>query len=132
MVHLPGLPQCGVRAGLLGGRAHIAALRAASLRSILQFGGEPVRTTGRPPCCSLGPLSPFAMSPACSPTLRPCGPALMSTDPFRELERLTQQFPSGTWSRPSAMPMDGYREGDEYMVPFVLPGVTGHTASPTM
>lgn len=48
----------------------------------------------------------------------------MSTDPFRELERLTQQFASGTWPRPSAMPMDAYREGDEYVVPFVLPGVT--------
>lgn len=48
----------------------------------------------------------------------------MSTDPFRDLERLTQQFTSGTWPRPSAMPMDAYREGDEYVVPFVLPGVT--------
>ncbi|MFI0903640.1 Hsp20/alpha crystallin family protein [Streptomyces sioyaensis] len=50
---------------------------------------------------------------------------LMRTDPFRELDRLTQQLlGSGTWSRPSAMPMDAYREGDEYVVAFDLPGVT--------
>ncbi|MFH9424590.1 Hsp20/alpha crystallin family protein [Streptomyces sp. NPDC017529] len=50
---------------------------------------------------------------------------LMRTDPFRELDRLTQQLMSpGTWSRPSAMPMDASREGDEYVVAFDLPGVT--------
>ncbi|RAJ69886.1 HSP20 family protein [Streptomyces sp. Amel2xB2] len=51
---------------------------------------------------------------------------LMRTDPFRELDRLTQQFfghPSGTWSRPSPMPMDAYREGDEYVIALDLPGV---------
>ncbi|AYN36058.1 Hsp20/alpha crystallin family protein [Streptomyces albus] len=49
----------------------------------------------------------------------------MRTDPFRELDRLTQQLLGpGTWSRPSAMPMDAYREGDEYVVAFDLPGVT--------
>ncbi|MFJ8076454.1 Hsp20/alpha crystallin family protein [Streptomyces sp. NPDC096176] len=50
---------------------------------------------------------------------------LMRTDPFRELDRLTQQLlgTSGTWSRPSAMPMDAYREGDRYVVVFDLPGV---------
>ena len=34
---------------------------------------------------------------------------LMRTDPFRELDRLTQQVlgnAAGTWSRPTAMPMD--------------------------
>ncbi|MFE2634483.1 Hsp20/alpha crystallin family protein [Streptomyces scopuliridis] len=50
---------------------------------------------------------------------------LMRTDPFRELDRLTQQLMGpGTWSRPSAMPMDAYREGDEYVVAFDLPGIT--------
>jgi HSP20 family protein len=50
---------------------------------------------------------------------------LMRTDPFRELDRLTQQLMGpGTWSRPSAMPMDAYREGDEYVVAFDLPGVS--------
>jgi HSP20 family protein len=51
---------------------------------------------------------------------------LMRTDPFRELDRLTQQFfgnTPGTWSRPSAMPMDAYRSGDEFVVAFDLPGV---------
>ncbi|WP_445398392.1 Hsp20/alpha crystallin family protein [Streptomyces sp. LE64] len=49
---------------------------------------------------------------------------LMRTDPFRELDRLTQQLMGpGTWSRPSAMPMDAYREGDRYVVAFDLPGV---------
>ncbi|MFD5898436.1 Hsp20/alpha crystallin family protein [Streptomyces sp. NPDC060366] len=53
---------------------------------------------------------------------------LMRTDPFRELDRLTQQLLSpGTWSRPSAMPMDAYREGDEYVVAFDLPGVPADT-----
>ncbi|RPF38361.1 Hsp20/alpha crystallin family protein [Streptomyces sp. TLI_185] len=49
---------------------------------------------------------------------------LMRTDPFRELDRLAQQLMGpGTWSRPSPMPMDAYREGDEYVVAFDVPGV---------
>ena len=50
---------------------------------------------------------------------------LMRTDPFRDLDRLTQQFfgNSGTWSRPSTMPMDAYRSGDTFVVAFDLPGV---------
>jgi HSP20 family protein len=52
---------------------------------------------------------------------------LMRTDPFRELDRLTQQLSGasspGTWSRPNPMPMDAYRAGDEYVVAFDLPGV---------
>src|SRR5437588_379524 len=52
---------------------------------------------------------------------------LMRTDPFRELDRLTQQVfgsASGTWSRPAVMPMDAYRSGDEFVVAFDLPGVS--------
>lgn len=51
---------------------------------------------------------------------------LMRTDPFRELDRLTQQLlgSTGTWSSPSAMPMDAYREGDVYVIAFDLPGVS--------
>ncbi|MFG2651442.1 Hsp20/alpha crystallin family protein [Streptomyces sp. NPDC048436] len=50
---------------------------------------------------------------------------LMRTDPFRELDRLAQQLIGpGTASRPSAMAMDAYRDGDEYVVAFDLPGVT--------
>jgi HSP20 family protein len=51
---------------------------------------------------------------------------LMRTDPFRELDRLTQQVfgsNAGTWSRPTAMPMDAYRSGDTFVVAFDLPGV---------
>lgn len=50
---------------------------------------------------------------------------LMRTDPFRELDRLAQQLVGpGTWSRPSAMAMDAYRQGHEYVVVFDLPGVS--------
>jgi HSP20 family protein len=50
---------------------------------------------------------------------------LMRTDPFRELDRFAQQVfgNTGTWSRPTAMPMDAYRSGDEFVVAFDLPGV---------
>jgi HSP20 family protein len=49
---------------------------------------------------------------------------LMRTDPFRELDRLTQQlFNTGTLARPAVMPMDAYREGDHFVVHFDLPGV---------
>jgi len=47
---------------------------------------------------------------------------LMRTDPFRELDRLTQQV-FGTPARPAVMPMDAWREGDEFIVEFDLPGV---------
>ncbi len=47
---------------------------------------------------------------------------LMRTDPFRELDRLTQQV-FGTLERPAVMPMDAYREGDTFVVAFDLPGV---------
>jgi len=48
---------------------------------------------------------------------------LMRTDPFRDLDRLTQQV-FGTAARPAAMPMDAWREGDEFVVEFDLPGVS--------
>ena len=47
---------------------------------------------------------------------------LMRTDPFRELDRLTQQV-FGTATRPAVMPMDAWRDGDEFVVEFDLPGV---------
>jgi HSP20 family protein len=53
---------------------------------------------------------------------------LIRTDPFREFDRLAQQFfgsqGPGTWSHPTAMPMDAYREGDQYVVAFDLPGIS--------
>jgi HSP20 family protein len=51
---------------------------------------------------------------------------LMRTDPFREFDRFAQQVlgsGQGTWSRPTAMPMDAYRHGDDFVVEFDLPGV---------
>ena len=47
---------------------------------------------------------------------------LMRTDPFRELDRLSEQV-LGTRARPAVMPMDAYREGDHFTVHFDLPGV---------
>ena len=46
---------------------------------------------------------------------------LMRTDPFREFDRLTQAL--GTRLRPAVMPMDAYRQGDDFVVHFDLPGV---------
>jgi len=50
---------------------------------------------------------------------------LMRTDPFRELDRLTQQVfgTNGTLARPSVMPMDAWRDKDTFVVEFDLPGV---------
>ena len=50
---------------------------------------------------------------------------LMRTDPFRELDRLTQQMfgTEGTLARPSVMLMDAWRDGDTFQVEFDLPGV---------
>ncbi|MFG1796762.1 Hsp20/alpha crystallin family protein [Nocardia sp. NPDC049149] len=47
---------------------------------------------------------------------------LMRTDPFRDLDRLTQQV-FGTSARPAAMPMDAWRESDEFYVELDLPGI---------
>ena len=47
---------------------------------------------------------------------------LMRTDPFRELDRLTQQV-LGTSARPAAMPMDAYRHGDSFYICLDLPGI---------
>jgi HSP20 family protein len=47
---------------------------------------------------------------------------LMRTDPFRELDRLSQQL-LGTPARPSLMPMDAWRENDSFVVELDLPGV---------
>ena len=47
---------------------------------------------------------------------------LMRTDPFRDLDRLTQQL-LGTPTRPATMPLDAYRLGDEFLVQLDLPGI---------
>ena len=50
---------------------------------------------------------------------------LMRTDPFRELDRITQQVfgSNGTLARPAVMPMDAWRDGDTFHVEFDLPGI---------
>jgi len=47
---------------------------------------------------------------------------LMRADPFRDLDRLAQQL-LGTTARPTPMPMDAWREGEEFVVELDLPGV---------
>ena len=47
---------------------------------------------------------------------------LRTTDPFRDFDRLAQQF-FGTTNRPAVMPMDAWREGDRFIVELDLPGV---------
>ncbi|MBB6119613.1 Hsp20/alpha crystallin family protein [Nocardiopsis algeriensis] len=46
---------------------------------------------------------------------------LMRTDPFREFDRITQQILES--NRPAAVPMDAYREGDDFVLHLDLPGV---------
>jgi HSP20 family protein len=53
---------------------------------------------------------------------------LMRFDPWR-LDRLTEQLWSGT--RP-AMPMDAYRQGDEFVLSFDLPGIDPNTLEVTV
>ncbi|MBO4160241.1 Hsp20/alpha crystallin family protein [Micromonospora antibiotica] len=47
---------------------------------------------------------------------------LMRTDPFREIDRLTEQL-FGTTSRPAVMHLDAWRDGDHFHAAFDLPGV---------
>ena len=50
---------------------------------------------------------------------------LMRTDQFGELDRLTQRLfgSPGTWTRPTGMPLDAYRDGDQFVIALDLPGV---------
>jgi HSP20 family protein len=56
---------------------------------------------------------------------------LMRTDPFRELDRLTQQV-FGTAARPAAMPMDAYRQGDTFYICLDLPGISAESIDLTV
>jgi HSP20 family protein len=47
---------------------------------------------------------------------------LLQHDPFRDLDRLTQQV-FGTVARPTSMPLDAWREGDHFVVELDLPGI---------
>lgn len=48
---------------------------------------------------------------------------LMRFDPFRELDRLTDEAFAGTRSRTSPMPLDAYRDGERFVIAVDLPGV---------
>jgi HSP20 family protein len=50
---------------------------------------------------------------------------VMRFDPFRELDRLNQELWGGNTQRraTSGMPMDAYRQGENFYVHFDLPGV---------
>jgi HSP20 family protein len=50
---------------------------------------------------------------------------LIRSDPLRELERWTQLL--GTPARPTVMPIDAWREGDQFIVEFDLPGVASES-----
>ncbi|ASW92731.1 Hsp20/alpha crystallin family protein [Mycobacterium marseillense] len=47
---------------------------------------------------------------------------LVRSDPFRDLDRFTQQV-FGTAARPAVMPMDAWRDGEQFVVEFDLPGI---------
>jgi HSP20 family protein len=47
---------------------------------------------------------------------------LMRTDPFRDLDRLANSV-FGTAARPTALPMDAYRDQGEFVVQLEIPGV---------
>lgn len=56
---------------------------------------------------------------------------LMRTDPFRDLDRLTEAM-LGSRTGPSAMPMDAYRENGSFIVHLDLPGVTADSIDLTV
>ncbi|MET7707728.1 Hsp20/alpha crystallin family protein [Micromonospora sp. NPDC005189] len=56
---------------------------------------------------------------------------LMRTDPFREIDRLAEQF-FGTAARPAMMHLDAYRDGDHFYAAFDLPGVDPDTIDCTV
>ncbi len=61
---------------------------------------------------------------------------VMRFDPFRDLDRLTQDLWQGSGRRAastaSAMPIDAYRSGDRFLVHFDLPGVDPETVELTV
>jgi HSP20 family molecular chaperone IbpA len=61
------------------------------------------------------------------PALRGGNQMLMRFDPFREIDRMTQET-----FRPSRMPLDAYRRGDASVVHFDLPGVRPDTIDLTV
>lgn len=56
---------------------------------------------------------------------------LMRTDPFRDFDRFFEQV-TGTPARPAAMPLDAYRQGEEFVIHFDLPGVSADSIELTV
>ena len=56
---------------------------------------------------------------------------LLRTDPFRELDRVFEQF-TGTSNRPAVMHVDAERDGDTFYVYFDLPGVDSDSIDVTV
>ena len=55
----------------------------------------------------------------------------MLNDTFREFDRFVQQV-AGTPTRPAAMPMDAYKQGDQFVIHLDLPGVDPSTIDLTV
>ena len=49
--------------------------------------------------------------------------SMMRIDPFRELDRLSQELLRGTLARPVALTMDAWKDDDTFVVEFDIPGV---------
>jgi HSP20 family protein len=56
---------------------------------------------------------------------------LMRTDPFRELDRLTEAV-MGTRARPAVMPMEAYRDDGTFVIHLDLPGVAAESIDLTV
>jgi HSP20 family protein len=57
---------------------------------------------------------------------------LMRFDPFRELDRLTDELWNTPRSAVRSFPMDAYRRGDHFYVHFDLPGIDASTIDVTV
>lgn len=57
---------------------------------------------------------------------------LMRFDPFRELDRLTDELWNAPRSAVRSFPMDAYRRGDHFYVHFDLPGVDASSIDVTV
>jgi HSP20 family protein len=56
----------------------------------------------------------------------------MRFDPFRDLDRLTQNLWNGDVRRLNGVPMDAYRKGGQFLVHFDVPGVDPNTIELTV
>src|SRR6266496_3347669 len=96
------------------GRQGDALVETAALTSVKAC------VTSLPAICSA--LMPVGRGPE-GATQRRSPAMLMRFDPYRELDRLTEQLASSASRAPRAFPMDAYRRGDRFIVEFDLPGV---------